>query len=288
MRIALATAEHLPHGSEDDQVLLEAFRDASIDVAPVIWDGPADWTGFDTVVIRSIWDYHLKYPRFRRWLDKLDAAGVRVINDTNVVRWNADKHYMLDLEQRGVRITPTRAATRRENIALGAIMREMGWQHAVIKPTVSSTGYETWFVGAPCSEHDESRFSLQRQNMDVLVQEFAEGVRDGEMSFVFLGGGYSHAVLKRAAGSEFRIHVEHGGTVERYEPQPAHIAWATNVMEKVTEPWTYARVDAVADRGGLLLMELELLDPELFFLYDRSAAQRLIRAIVGVDARARQ
>jgi glutathione synthase/RimK-type ligase-like ATP-grasp enzyme len=288
MRIALATAAHLPLGSEDDQVLLEAMRAADIDVASAIWDEQADWTQFDVVMLRSIWDYHLKYARFLQWLGQLEAAGTRVINDTNVVRWNADKHYMLDLERRGVRITPTRAVKSRDHSSLADIMRETGWQHAVIKPTVSSTGYETWFVGAPCSEHDESRFTLQRQHMDVLVQEFAEGVRDGEMSFVFLGGEYSHAVLKRAAGAEFRIHVEHGGTVETYTPRQEQVAWARDVMEKVHEPWTYARVDAVADAEGLLLMELELLDPELFFKYEPSAAQQLISAIVGVGARARQ
>src|SRR5207253_9105510 len=114
----------------------------------------------------------------------------------------------------------------------------------------------------------------QKQRMDVLVQEFAPGVTEGEMSFVFLGGDYSHAVLKRAAGDEFRIHVEHGGTVESFDAATSQIDWASSVIAAIQEPWSYARVDAVSAPGGLVLMELEMLDPELFFLYNRQAAEQ--------------
>ena len=288
MRIALATAEHLPHCSEDDQVLIIALRADGYTVEPVIWDQPAQWDRYDAVVIRSVWDYHLKYERFLTWLDALDRAQIQVINATDVIRWNADKHYMLELEQRGVRITPTRAVTKRDDVKLADVLQDAGWEHAVIKPTVSSTGYETWFASTPVTHEQEKRFEEQRRQMDVLVQKFAEGVRGGEMSFVFLAGVYSHAVIKRAAGDEFRVHVEHGGTVELYVPRPHEVEWAESVMQAVTEPWTYARVDAVQSDHGLMVMEVELLDPELFFKYEPASAQLLVSAIVEADARARQ
>jgi glutathione synthase/RimK-type ligase-like ATP-grasp enzyme len=287
MHIALATAAHLPGGSDDDQVLIDAMRTRGITVTPAIWDQPADWDRFDAVLIRSVWDYHLKFPRFLEWLDILEATGVRVQNTVDVVRWNADKKYMLELERRGVRITPTRVVRADDDVSLERVMRDAGWREAVVKPAVSSTGYETWFVTAPCSANDEARFAKQRAAMDVLVQEFASGVRTGEMSFVFLSGQYSHCVLKRAAGTEFRIHVEHGGSVESYQPAPVEIKWAESVMASVSEPWTYARVDAVNNPGGLLLMELELLDPELFFKYRPASATLLITALEQTAIRAR-
>jgi len=279
-RVALATAAHLPHGSDDDQVLIAAMRKAGLGAASVVWDQPAHWNEFDAVVIRSIWDYHLKYPRFLRWLDELDATGVPIHNRTAVVRWNADKRYMLELESQGIEITPSRVFSVGDSGTLATVLSETGWRSVVIKPTVSSTGFETWFVGTTPSMHDETRFAEQKSRMDVLVQEFAEGVHEGELSLVFLGGRYSHSVLKRAAGNEFRVHIEHGGTVESVEPSAADVAWAESVMAAVQEPWTYARVDAVADRGRLVLMELELLDPELFFKYDKDAAPLLISALI--------
>lgn len=270
MRIALATAEHLPELSPDDQVLFEVLRERGVDVSAAIWDEDQDWSKFQVVVTRSIWDYHLKYPRYRRWLDDLDKAGVAVHNSTDVQRWNADKHYMLDVEARGVAITPT--VINPENLQQVAIAK--GWDKLVVKPAVASTGYETWLIDAVDAGLNETQYDEQRKRMDVLVQEFAPGVAQGEMSFVFLGGDYSHAVLKRAAGDEFRIHVEHGGSVESFEPTTSQIDWASSVIDAIHEPWSYARVDAVAANGGLVLMELEMLDPELFFLYNRNAAER--------------
>lgn len=275
MRIALATAEHLPDLSPDDQVLYEILQQRGVDVAAVVWDEQADWSSYDAVVTRSIWDYHLKYDGYLAWLDALDRTRIKVYNPTALQRWNADKHYMIDLAERGVRITPTIAVSRAESRTLSNVVAEPGWQRVVVKPAVASTGYETWLFDAPATDAHEKQFAGQLARMDLLVQQFAPGVSQGEMSFVFLGGDYSHAVLKRAAGDEFRIHVEHGGTVESYHGKPDEIAWAKSVVAALKdEPWSYARVDAVRDEAGLMLMELELLDPELFFLYNRAAAEK--------------
>ena len=284
MRIALATAAYLPNGSDDDQVLIAAMRSAGLTPVSVIWDQPADWSSFDGVVLRSIWDYHLKYERFLEWLDEIDRTGVPVHNSTDVVRWNADKRYMLELEQRGVRITPTVLSATDDERDLADIARERGWQHLVVKPTVASTGYETWMTEAPVTLDAGRRFHAQRARMNVLVQEFASGVHAGEVSMVFLDGEYSHSVIKRAAGDEFRVHIEHGGTVELITPARAQIEWARSVVNVVDRPWIYARVDAVNDSSGPMVMELELLDPELFFKYDASAADKFIRAIRPVNS----
>jgi glutathione synthase/RimK-type ligase-like ATP-grasp enzyme len=280
MRVGLATAAHLPSGSEDDQVLIEAMRNAGLEPVSAIWDQPQQWRDFDVVVLRSIWDYHLKYPRFLAWLDELDSAGVPVHNSTSLIRWNADKKYMLELEERGVRITPSRLANSTDAVTLADIAHETKWKSLVIKPTVASTGYETWLCETPVSATAEQQFAEQKRRMDVLVP----GVQQGEVSMVFLNGGYSHSVLKRAAGSEFRVHIEHGGTVESVFPDAEQIAWAESVVAAAPEAWTYARVDMVTDAGGPLLMELEMLDPELFFKYEPAAATQMITALTAATS----
>lgn len=281
MKLALATAAMLPVLSHDDQVLYAELGRRGYDATPVVWDDPVDWSAYDVVVVRSIWDYHLKYERFLEWLHQLDASGARIHNPTAMLRANADKRYMLRLEQQGVRITPTRVVARGELRALTDVLAETGWRHAVVKPTVSSTGYETWFVNAPCSPEDQQRFAAQAATMDVLVQEFVSGVYGGEQSFVFIAGDYTHSFIKRAADDEFRVHVEHGGTVEEIVPPPAHIDWAHSIVATLgNQPWTYARVDAVEGAEGLVLMEFELLDPELFFQYSAAAVDCFIDAIV--------
>ncbi|MGQ0815299.1 MAG: ATP-grasp domain-containing protein [Gemmatimonadota bacterium] len=280
MRIALATAAHLPQLADDDRILFRELIRRGLDAEPVVWDSAANWSDYDVIVTRSIWDYHLKYDRFLAWLDELDASGACICNPAALQRWNSDKHYMLDLAARAVRVTPTRVVERGDTRTLAALIGETGWSRVVVKPTVASSGFETWQLAAPPSAEDELRFARQKSALAMLVQEFAAGVREGERSFVFIGGEFTHCVLKRAASDEFRVHVEWGGSVERIEPPSDQVAWAQSVVAAVDQPWLYARVDAVPnERGELVVMELEMLEPELFFAYDEDAVERFIRAI---------
>lgn len=280
MRIALATAAHLPQLSEDDSILYIELLRRGFDVDPVVWDSGANWSVYNTVVIRSIWDYHRKHPQFLAWLDELDRIGARVYNSTPLARWSSDKHYMLDLEKRGVRITPTRVLDRGGKRSLAGVIEGTGWKSVVVKPAIASTGFETWQFEVPVTREHEARFAKQVSEMDVLVQQFVPGIRNGERSFVFIDGEFTHCVLKKSAGKDFRIHIEWGGTVECIDPAAAHVAWATSVLEAVEHPWLYGRVDAVLDDAGEpVLMELEMLEPELFFAYDSNALDRFIEAI---------
>ena len=108
-----------------------------------------------------------------------------------------------------------------------------------------------------------------------MVQPLVESlVRDGEWSFVFLGGEFSHAVLKRPAPGDFRVQSIHGGTVSRGNPRQEWVSQARAVLDSVTEPWLYARVDGCIVDGRVVLMELEMLEPDLFFNLAPEAAVR--------------
>lgn len=279
-RIALATAAHLPELSEDDNILYRRLIELEHDATPVVWDSDADWSQYDVIVTRSIWDYHRNYPRFLKWLDQLDASGACIYNPTALMRWNADKHYMLDLAAKGVRVTPTRVVHRGEARSLADVVDETGWQRIVVKPTIASTGWETWQADLPLTEEHEREFARLKEVMSLLVQEFVPGVSEGERSFVFIGGEYSHTVLKRAVGDEFRVHIEWGGTVERIDPPRDQVEWARSVVATVEHPWMYGRVDAVPSDEGLVVMELEMLEPELFFAYNTQAIDKFIEHIL--------
>jgi hypothetical protein len=94
-RIALATSSKYPDLTHDDRLLLHPLTERGIDAEPAIWDAPArDWTSFDAVVIRSCWDYHLKYEAFLSWIGSLKEARIPVWNSAALVRWNANKSYL--------------------------------------------------------------------------------------------------------------------------------------------------------------------------------------------------
>jgi len=121
------------------------------------------------------------------------------------------------------------------------------------------------------------------------VQRFIpQVVGDGEWSFVFIDGAFSHAALKRPAAGDFRVQREHGGTAEALTPAPALLDDARAVLARLPQPTLrhaqgrllYARVDGCALAGRLLLMELELIEPALFLSADPRAPERLAEAIV--------
>jgi glutathione synthase/RimK-type ligase-like ATP-grasp enzyme len=263
-RIALATYANAPSLAPDDQLLLPALSAAGIDAEPAVWsDESVIWETFDGVVIRSCWDYHLRLDEFQEWLDRLDASRLPVWNAPSLVTWNWNKRYLADLAARGVPTIETRIVPRGD--VAGLLEAAESWDRFVVKPAVSASGFETHALRRPRTNADRETLERVLSLGDALVQPFvAEVPRDGELSFVFIDGALSHAAIKRASGDEFRVQVEHGGSVAPIDADAAIAEQAKAVLAALPEVPLYARVDGVAIDGSFLLMELELIEPNLF------------------------
>jgi glutathione synthase/RimK-type ligase-like ATP-grasp enzyme len=265
-RVALATYELAPDLAPDDQALVPALARLGIHAEAAVWsDRTIAWKSFNAVVIRSCWDYHLRVADFLDWLARLESAHVRTWNTPSVVKWNADKRYLLDLARRGVPTIPTMIALRGRPRDVEAIVHAEGWQRVVVKPAISASGYETHCFTSPFDAEARETIARVAGLSDVLVQPFVEEIpRDGELSFTFIDGQFSHAALKRARSGEFRVQTEHGGSVETTHTEPALVEQAARVLDAIDTVPLYARVDGVVRGGDLLLMELELIEPNVF------------------------
>lgn len=281
-RIALVTHAGQPRLSDDDRLLADALasRGGRAEAAP--WDDPAiDWRAFDAVVVRSAWNYHHDVERFLAWVDELAAGPARLLNPPELLRWSAGKRYLFDLARRGVPIADSVLVEAGEARALAAIAGEHRWTELVVKPVVSASAHETWRVRGAPSAADEARFARLVATRAMLVQRYLPQVaEDGEWSFVFVDGVFSHAVVKRPAAGDFRVQREHGGTAASRTPAPALLDDARAVLARVTPCPLYARVDGCALAGRLLLMELELVEPALFLAHAPRAADRLAEAVL--------
>ena len=281
MRVGLATYARARQLAPDDRLIAPALAALGVDAAPAVWsDGDAPWERFDAVLIRSCWDYHLRFGEFHAWLDRLDAARVPVWNSTALVRWNADKRYLLDLGARGVPTLPTIVIPRGSPETVAAAAAERGWTKFVLKPSVSASGYETHALQLPLDVADAADIERVSAAGPALLQPFADAIPAmGELSFIFLDGQPSHAALKRAAPGEFRVQTEHGGSVEPIDADPALVEQAGGVIAALDETPLYARVDGVVIDGRFVLMELELIEPNLFLALGGNAPARLATAI---------
>ena len=273
-RVALVTYRDRPELTDDDRLLIPHLLDFGVEARAVVWDDPrVDWQGFDLVLLRSCWDYHLRPGEFLAWVGALERRGVSMQNPAPLVRWNADKRYLRQLQAGGVRIPETHWIEEGQQASLGDILVQHGWKSAVAKPTVAATAYQTHLMFA-----EDAKQMIQGP---ALVQDFLPEVRSvGEWSLVFFGGEFSHSVRKFAAPGEFRVQKEFGGTVEAVKAGSRLIDAASAVLKAVGESSLYARVDGVEREGEFVLMELELIEPQLF-LGLGAAAGALARKITS-------
>jgi len=280
-----ATCKDQPLITADDALAAQAVEaSGDTDVIAIPWDADADWAQFDAVIIRSTWDYFRRLEEYRAWLEDLNANGVHLLNPSAVVQWNAHKGYLRELATQGVAIVPTFWFDRDGEVGIEDVLQSAGWVKAVIKPAVSCTAYETWITS---TEELASQAQLQRltellRGSAVMVQPFMnEIISKGEWSLIFFNGTYSHAVIKRPKRGDFRVQAQFGGTWEVANPSDDLIRQAEHVLAvaanlTATEHALYARVDGLeSDKDGrFLLMELELIEPVLFFGADPASAPR--------------
>jgi glutathione synthase/RimK-type ligase-like ATP-grasp enzyme len=277
--VLCATSEAYPTLTEDDQALIRPLADRGIQARPAVWSDPGvPWASANAVIIRSCWDYHLRLEEFLGWIAKLEHAKVRVWNPPAILRWNANKIYLRDLERRDVPVVPT--LWPEERFPLREKMIEMGWAKAVVKPRVSATAYRTQLVTEENAAQGQALLEDLAQGPGAMVQEFMAEVRSqGEWSLIFFSGRYSHAVIKRPKSGDFRVQHDFGGSEESAQP-PAFVVEAANRAVAAAEVVPlYARVDGVERDGRFLLMELELLEPALFLKSADDAPDRFAEAI---------
>ena len=279
--VAFATYDNEPGTSADDALAADVLGRAGVAVTPAVWDDPGiDWSAFDAVVIRSTWDYPLKAEQFERWLRSLAALSSRLWNPPGPVLWNTNKRYLLDLAGRGVNAVPTEYLTAGDRPDLKAVLERRGWHEAVVKPAVAVGSHGAWRTSRAAAEADQPRFAGQLGARDVLVQPFLPEVTSrGEWSLVFLGGEYSHAVLKRPAEGDFRVQEHLGGSSSPAQADRTLIDQGRSALAAVGQALLYARVDGVERDGQLILTELEIIEPSLFLGLAPGAGHRFAEAI---------
>jgi glutathione synthase/RimK-type ligase-like ATP-grasp enzyme len=277
-RICFVTCGRWPEISESDRLAQQALeaRGAVVEGRP--WDVPGTtFDGFDAVILRSNWEYHLAPARFRDWLDGLERAGARIWNPPDLVRWNLSKRYLIALHAAGVLTVPTvllEAGTRHD---LEALMARHGWRRAVVKPEFGASAHDTRLVTPDVIVDRASGAHAD----SVLVQPFLEEIQTrGEWSLIFIDSVFTHAVIKRPAAGDFRVQPRLGGSLQAGRPPDGVLAAAGAAMAALPHPSLYARIDGVETRDGFQIMEVEVNEPGLFFTHAPQAAERLAAAIL--------
>jgi len=286
--IALVTATAARDVDEDLPPLESALRNAGADVTIAEWDRPHDWSRFDVALLRSTWDYPQRLAEFFDWAEAV-SGQTRLLNPLPVVKWSSDKHYLRDLAEKAVPTVQTMFVEpdQHPERQITGLLSQPGVDEFVVKPAVGAGSRDAQRFGR--QEKQEAARHAQRmlnEKRSVLLQPYLDRVDQlGETALLYFEGEFSHAIrkgalLKRKEGPTTELFAKEAITAR--VPDAAELRVGALALQAAPfETPLYARVDLIRDQQGEpVVLELELIEPSLFFPFAVGSAERFAAAAV--------
>ena len=284
MRIALVTCRDLPDWEVDDKPFEAALRARGVDLVKPVWDDPqVNWSKFDACLIRTAWDYSERRDEFVAWAGRV-ALVTNLFNPAKVVRSNTDKRYLKDLAARGVPTIETIWIEAGDVVDVAALLRERGWSRGFIKPVVGASSRATMRFDDSAASITAAQQHLDQyaSNEAMMMQPYLATVEtDGEYSVIFVDGKPAHGVRKVPVPGDYRVQDDYGAHDEPWMPTDDEMAVAKHAIRAGGQGLLYGRADFLRGADGKLLMnELELVEPSLFFRHGKQTAELLAEALL--------
>lgn len=281
-KLAFLSMDELNGFISDDELAIKPLQKFGWSVETLSWRRPCDWSQFDMVVIRTTWDYQNNTEAFLRVLEEIDSSAALLQNEIELVKWNIPKTYLGDLEKRGNRVVPTlweNGDLAEEKLTL--YFKEFETDELIIKPVVSANADHTFRLSREIPDLHGDQLRQTFSGRPFMVQPFMKNIiEEGEYSLFYFGGKYSHAILKTPKRNDFRVQEEHGGIIRSITPGDNLRTQGDSVMASIERIPLYARVDFVRDsENKYAIMEVELVEPALYFRMDPLAAERFARTV---------
>ena len=290
-KIAILTCDEMPEMLPYDHIIIKKLNDAGILTEVFYWHDLVDdiykLEEFDLVLLRTIWDYYKKVEEFMVFLEQLDNLDVKVLNPIDIVRWNMDKKYLIQLQDEGFDIIPTIFSFNNEDVFDKAL--DLGWEKMILKPMISAGSYHTYVI-----EQDEKEKFLKYKkqlftNRPYMLQEFIPEISDGEISTITLTSpgemaedGYSYSVTKVPKKGDYRVQFDFGGVYHLGDVDPVIKKISHKITSRFDNRLLYQRLDGLWRHNKFLIMELELIEPDLYFNYSEEAMDRFVENLLKV------
>ena len=259
----------------DDQLLCDALMREGHIVECLFWDDPQErFDSCDVYINRSTFEYHKTPEKFMAWLDTMEDQDIPLLNSPSIFRWNMNKTYLRELDEAGIPTIPSLFIEDLPPAQALRLIQRAPWTDIVLKPFVGAASHKI----ARFNKDDITARSLINfcepccsspdQKINVIIQPFMKQFQeDGELSLVFFGSEFSHAILKTCGNDDFRVQGRFGGTCEKIDINQSIIEQAARALQinDLDQDLLYARVDGFMNNGVFTVSELEIIEPWLFF-----------------------
>jgi hypothetical protein len=266
----------------DDELTITHLHDVGWTVEMVSWRKDYNWSQFDVVVIRSTWDYQNDPDAFFAVLESIDRSNTRLENSLELVRWNMQKTYLRDIALKGTSIVPTLWQEKAvDTKKLGSFFDQLDTEEIIIKPIIGASAGHAFRLHQSQSSEKIPVLEKIFERRAYMVQPFmANIIEEGEFSLIYFEGMHSHTILKTPKTNDFRVQEEHGGNIRPVIAEPELLHSSQNVIDSLPQKPLYARADFVrTEQSTFALMELELIEPALYFRMDADSPMRFAHAL---------
>ena len=276
---ALLTCENLDSFVHDEHYLENALSAIGWSFKWIPWKtiDDQDWSQFDLAIVRTTWDYIHHLPLFIAKLKTIEESSCQLINSLDVIRWNSQKKYLQEITKKGLNVVPTRWVDQWSVRSLPASDPILEAEFVIIKPQVGAGSYNTFKI-SPENLLGDSEITRNLLDQPVMIQPFLENVSiEGEYSAHFFAKTLSHTILKKPKAGDFRSQEEYGSSISAAELSAEQKQFCKSVLDFVPFEIFFARVDFVkAFDGKPQLMELELIEPSLYFRFSEKSADLFV------------
>ena len=271
-----------------DNLLIQPFSQHGVHVDVISWHAiDIDWSQYDAVIVRSTWDYQEHADAFIDKLIEITKHDTVLINPLSLMQWNISKRYLQILQTQGITIIPS---VFFDSVAISDIYAQFAYfdtQEIIIKPLISANSDNTFRLDHTNLMAQAGPLSNIFSTTPCVIQPFLDSViNEGEYSLFYFNGEYSHTIRKVPKSGDFRVQEEHGGELITVIPDERQLSAAAKVLAALPEKSLYARVDLIrnprAQKDDIWqLMEVELIEPSLYFNMDEASPERFVQATLN-------
>lgn len=290
MKIAMLTCGEMPIMLPYDMEVIRTLKSSNVETEILIWDEISDTKlrdleEYDLVLIRTIWDYYQKVDLFKNFVEKVSESKIKLLNPIDIVSWNMDKKYLHELENEGFDIIPTifnygQTGSFEEAISLG-------WNRMILKPMISAGSFHTFVLDSTDKDRFNDLVTSYYQNRPFMLQEFIPEISEGEISTITLSNpalsdidDYSYSVTKVPKSGDYRVQVDFGGVYSMGDVDPEIKKISKQITSRFEGKLLYQRLDGLWRDGKFLIMEIELIEPDLYLNYNKDSLSYWVDNIV--------
>lgn len=263
-----------------DDMIDQPMADNGWQTQYVSWrEQGVNWNQFQAVIIRSTWDYQEDAQAFMQVLADIEISTAVLLNSHAIAQWNINKNYLREVEVKGAVIVPTIWFEEFDFNLIESYFKQFNTEQIVIKPTISANSDNTFWLKKSNFKGKQELLETSLKNRQLMAQPFIESViNEGEYSLFYFACHYSHCILKTPKAGDFRVQEEHGGILQSIIPSKELLTAANIALQTIPEKVLYARIDLVEHERAFKIMEIELIEPSLYFEFDDKASTRFADA----------